>query len=523
MLFGFHLLFLLAVLVKTDVPGRIKEDTTYWRKQGIQNIMDAIKTTENTNIAKNIILFIGDGMGISTITAARILKGQLAGKLGEEELLSFEKLPNTALVKVYTVDKQVPDSAATATAILSGVKTKNKFIGVGPDAVLNDCASAKGRELKSILKLCKEEGKSTGIVTTARLTHATPAAAYAHNPNREWESDLNVPMKVGTDCRDNAYQLVTENKDIQVLLGGGRKKFLRNVDFDPESGFLANDGRRDGLNLVEMWKNDKEARNETHAYVWNKKQLDLINLNSTDYILGLFEADHMQYDIQRDTGPNGDPSLADMTQKAIEVLRRNDNGYFLLVEGGRIDHGHHANQAKLALHETLAFEKAVSIAMTMTSEEDTLLIVTADHSHVFTIAGYPNRGNDILGLAMPSAPENTPIDKLPYTTLGYANGPSYSFAGRKNLTKVNTTTVDFKQESGIPMHHETHGGEDVAVYSRGPMSHLLTGAKEQNYIAFVMAHSACVGNIGISCSEGRQHYKTINNTERHNWNISQRK
>ncbi|KAK3577664.1 hypothetical protein CHS0354_000092 [Potamilus streckersoni] len=146
--------------------------------------------------------------------------------------------------------------------------------------------------------------------------------------------------------------------------------------------------------------------------------------------------------------------------------------------------------------------------MTMTSEEDTLLIVTADHSHVFTIAGYPNRGNDILGLAMPSAPENTPIDKLPYTTLGYANGPSYSFAGRKNLTKVNTTTVDFKQESGIPMQYETHGGEDVAVYSRGPMSHLLTGAKEQNYIAFVMAHSACVGDIGISCSEGRQHYKT---------------
>ncbi|KAL3859530.1 hypothetical protein ACJMK2_009746 [Sinanodonta woodiana] len=477
-LFGFHLLFLLAVLVKSDVPGRIKEDATYWRKQGIQDLMNTIKTAENMNIAKNIIVFIGDGMGISTITAARILKGQLAGKLGEEELLSFEKLPNTALAKVYTVDKQVPDSAATATAILTGVKTKNKFIGVGPDAVLNDCSSAKGRELTSILDWCQEEGKSTGIISTARLTHATPAAAYAHDPNRDWESDVNVPPDVGTDCRDIAYQLVMENRDIQVLLGGGRKKFLRNVDSDPESGFLGNDGRRDGLNLVEMWKSDKEARNKTHAYVWNNRQLDLIPLDNTDYLLGLFEADHMQYELQRDSGPDGEPSLADMTQKAIEVLRRNDNGYFLLVEGGRIDHGHHANQAKLALHETLAFEKAVNIAMTMTNEEDTLMIVTADHSHVFTIAGYPSRGNDILD------------------------------------------TVEYKQESGIPMQHETHGGEDVAVYSRGPMSHLLTGVKEQNYIAFVMAHSACVGDTGVMCIEGRQLYKSSNNANRQHWDVS---
>ena len=116
-----------------------------------------------------------------------------------------------------------------------------------------------------------------------------------------------------------------------------------------------------------------------------------------DYLLGLFSPGHMPYALERDHGPNGTPSLQNMTSQAIKFLSRNQMGYVLMVEGGRIDHAHHANYAQLALHETAELDDAVAYAARNTDPADTLIIVTADHSHSFTINGYPGRGNDILG------------------------------------------------------------------------------------------------------------------------------
>lgn len=118
-----------------------------------------------------------------------------------------------------------------------------------------------------------------------------------------------------------------------------------------------------------------------------------------DYLLGLFGPGHMPYALQRDRSPNGTPSLQEMTSQAMKVLSRHREGYVLMVEGGRIDHGHHANYAQMALHEAAELDDAVAYAAYNTNPADTLIIVTADHSHAFTINGYPNRGNDILGTA----------------------------------------------------------------------------------------------------------------------------
>jgi alkaline phosphatase len=195
----------------------------------------------------------------------------------------------------------------------------------------------------------------------------------------------------------------------------------------------------------------------------------------------LFSNSHMNYSALRDENTADEPSLTEMTEKAIELLKSNSNGFFLLVEAGRIDHGHHAGIAKLALTETVELSNAVRRATEMVGPE-TLIIVTADHSHTMTMAGYPKRGNPILGFA------GKDVNELPYTTLSYANGTGYKKVtdSRVDLSEVDTNAVDYKQEATVPLGIETHGGEDVAIYSTGPGSQWINGVMEQNVIFHVM-------------------------------------
>lgn len=139
---------------------------------------------------------------------------------------------------------------------------------------------------------------------------------------------------------------------------------------------------------------------------------------------------------------SNNPTLAEMTQSAIKLLQKEANGYVLLVEGGRIDHAHHDGRAKISLEETIQFDLAIEAALALTNRDDTLIIVSADHSHTLTISGYPDRGNDILGV-LPNDRGPLVQDKMPYTTLSYANGPGYADTfvngNRVNLTGVNTS------------------------------------------------------------------------------------
>lgn len=381
--------------------------------------------------------------------------------------------------------------------MLCGVKSNYGTLGVTGNVKRSDCEGSKGNELSSIFKWSKDKGKSTGIVTTTRITHATVAAGYSNSADRGWENDANM-VNVKGGCKDIAKQLTEDNKDIQVLLGGGRRNFLPFDAEDPEGYNLYRTGRRDNRNLIDDWVDDKVKKNKTHRYVWNSTDFYQVNADKTDYLLGLFEGSHMQFEADRLTAREkaGEPSLAEMTTKAIEILRKNNkNGYFLLVEGGRIDHAHHDSMALKSLVDTLAFADAVAVADELTSDRETLIIVTADHSHVFVISGYPTRGNPILGLTSKNGEPKIARDGYPYTTLMYANGPGAPvYEERRNLTGVNTDDEEFVFQSAVPLYSETHSGEDVPIYARGPMSHLFQGVKEQNYIAHVMAYASCVGD-----------------------------
>ncbi|XP_019953907.1 intestinal-type alkaline phosphatase [Paralichthys olivaceus] len=480
-----HKLLFTGLLIFISVPWTwcVSEEelhASYWNNKGWEALQTAINIQPNNHQAKNIILFLGDGMGVPTVTAARILKGQLAGKSGEETSLVMDTFPYLALSKTYNVDQQMPDSAGTATAYLCGVKANYGTLGVTAATPRSNCSASYGNEVKSVLYRAKKAGKSVGIVTTTRVQHASPGANYAHTPDRGWYSDSDLTSEaVQNGCRDIAYQLI-KNVEIDVILGGGRQYMFPNNVKDPEYPDYRGD-RRDGQNLVSEWLKKKMRA----KYVWNKAQFDAVNPAEIDFLMGLFEPKDCRYELERD--PTMDPSLTEMVEKAIKILSKNPKGFFLFVEGGRIDHGHHDGRAIRALHEAVELDRAIGRAAELTSEQDTLSVVTADHSHVFAFGGSSARGNSVLGVS-----RSLGTDNKHFTTAVYGNGPGYQIVNgtRPDMNESISSGKDYRQQAPVPLKSETHGIEDVAIFAKGPMSHLFHGVQEQSYIAHVMAFSA---------------------------------
>jgi len=415
---------------------------------------------EEPGQAKNVILFIGDGMGISTITATGIFDGQSKDMEGEENSLAFDNFENVALIKTYNTNAQVPDSAGTATAIMSGYKTNIGTINVRPGQKYEGCGSIPA--IKTLTDRSHSAGKSVGIVTTTRITHATPAAMFAHADNRNWESDNEVPREAkDAGCKSIAQQMV--ESEAEIIMGGGTSKFSENQ-------------------LITLKAN----------YTFAENKADMKNFKDGK-LRALFSKSHMSFEADRD--PAEQPSLAEMTETAIKNLKSNQEGYVLMVEAGRIDHAHHGTNAFRALTDAQALNEAVKVAIEMASEE-TLIMVTADHSHVFTMAGYPVRGNPILGLVksidqttgLPSDSYEKALDGKPYTTLGYHNGPHLRVASADNrpLTNEDVQDKNYRQQTAIPMNTETHAGEDVALFGHGPGSENIRGVMEQNKISDVI-------------------------------------
>lgn len=501
-----------------------EETPERWAAEGKQVIQAALDRKPIETKARNVILFVGDGMGISTVTASRIYEGQQRGEPGEENVLSFERFPYSALSKTYNTDQQTSDSAGTMSAMITGVKTRAGVLSVNQYSVRGDASSVSGNEVMTLLEKAEIAGKATGIVTTARVTHATPAACYSHTSERNWECDANLPH--GSPVADIAAQLIEMPARMQaagypqvdgpeLVWGGGRRSFFPEGEIPSAYTAEGDSGRRrDGRNLVEEWIGTRD----NGVYIHNLTTFNALGADSDAMVLGLFESAHMQFEADRKKDRGGEPSLAEMTRKAIDMLDRDERGFFLMVESGRIDHAHHAGNAYRALVDTVALSDAVRVAREATSEEETLIIVTADHSHVFTMAGYPARGNNILGLvAGPDGALAEDALSLPYTTLGYQNGPGYLGAsdaqpegpkvyphypsevegvskGRSSLYQHLFTNLEdgcdglhaHLQESAYPLGSETHGGEDVGVWASGPYAHLLGGTIEQNVIFHLM-------------------------------------
>lgn len=467
-----------------------------WYQQGKERVerrktvlIQNLQATHRAKKPKNIIFVLGDGMGVSTLTAARIFVGQQQGELGEEGALSFEYFPYSALVKTYNVDLQTPDSAGTMSALMTGVKTDEGIISLPDSVIRSDCDSSIEKNLPTFIDLAKVKGKSTAMITTARVTHATPATTYAHSVDRNWESDHAIPAaEKNKGCIDIARQFVdNQNHSLDILMGGGRRHFL------PKT---VGGKRTDGKNLVTQWQSKGHyvsslKQLQALQQTYKKEHLSEGNLKPW---LGLFSSSHMEYAYQR---PAEQPSLKQMAAAALQRLETNDQGYALVIEAGRIDHGHHDGIAYKALTETQELHETVAWLLTQVDLEETLIIVTADHSHTLTLAGYATRGNPILGEVVGNDAKGYPKTKAslslkgePYTSLGYRDGPGANDSEHKlPQTNQDTHSPHYRQAALVPMDYETHGGEDVALYAIGPQAQLFTGTLEQHWIFHALKYA----------------------------------
>ncbi len=371
---------------------------------------------------KNLLFFLGDGMGMTTMTAARIYQ------VGEDGDLTMDTLPETAFVKTYSANAQVTDSAPSMAAYMTGVKMNNEVISMtsatsafnpatGTDYVsgaASTCpASGNGRPVTTMLELAKAAGLATGVVTTTRITHATPAATYAHICHRDGENNIAAQM-VPQGSGFNAALL----DGIDVVMGGGLRHFLLKG--------TAGSTRTDARDLV------AEMKARGYAFAGNKTDFNALPISGK--LLALFTPSHMAYELDRDASK--EPSLAEMTTRSIDQLKRNTKGMFLMVEGGRIDHALHETTARKALADTVAFDNAIRDAIDKMQAIDpglknTLIVVTADHDHTLVLNGYAARTGPssdanpgVLGLLRSYANGALATDTSgnPFTIIGFGNG-----------------------------------------------------------------------------------------------------
>lgn len=403
-----------------------------------------ITVAEAAPPAKNVILFIGDGMGYGHLTLERIFKGNALTMDGFNYYGTVSTYPNDP------VEKWVTDSSAAGTAIATGVKTYNSAISV----------DVNKKPVETILEIAQKKGKATGLVTTTRITHATPAVFAAHNADRDAENEIAVDML---------------NHKVDVLLGGGKQYFI-----PKEQGGK----REDGRDLI------AEAKKMGYTVVENRDEMLKVTRGK---LLGLFKMSHLSFEIDRDSGR--EPSLAEMTKKAIEILSKDKDGFFLMVEGGRIDHASHIHDGAVVARDVLAFDEAVKVALDFAKgRNDTLVIVTADHeTGGLSIGGYGqyNFKPEVLKLQKNSieeiiAPKLTP-DNIKQVFSNYLDIEDLTIDEMilmlnafkekdKNPSAVVNAVADIMSKRALLGWTSTaHTGADVPVMAYGPYAETFTG------------------------------------------------
>ena len=456
----------------------------------------------DSKLPKNVIFFLGDGMGMTTMTAARIYS------VGESGQLTMDTLPETAFVKTYSNDAQVTDSAPSMAAYMTGYKMNNEVISMSTNTVatspsadangnlgINNCAANNGSGVQTLLELAKSQGYAVGSITTTELTHATPAATYAHICNRN--AQYHIAAQLVPNGNDyNSGLSFGADMGVDVLMGGGLNHFT------PYSASNTK-GRADGRDLT--------AELASAGYTVAKTKADMLAAPNDKKFIGLYsKTSHLEYDLDRiaqTTAGSGNgvtqPSLAEMTTKAMDMLAnngKNPKGYFLMVEGGRIDHALHSTTAQKALQDTVAFDSAIAAAIAKAKLTDptlanTLIVVTADHDHTLVLNGYAKKLGKttatepgVLGLVKNyvTGTADVDLDGAPYTIIGFGNGENRVNAARSTiaLTDAQITAPLYHQEAVVQngAGSETHGGTDVFLGAIGMGAENFHGTIENNQV-----------------------------------------
>ncbi|MCX7695864.1 MAG: alkaline phosphatase [Caloramator sp.] len=470
---------------KTTVkkPATTKKSTITSKKQVAVKPQTPVKPPVPNNVkpvvqevkkAKNVIFMLGDGMGISHTTLARWYKGS---NLTMDEITA-------GIIRTYSAESIITDSAPASTAFATGVKSNDKLIGVYPEKIeLPSKKTVDEKEaykpLATVLEAAKINGKATGIVSTSQVQHASPAGFTSHVPHRELYYDI-------------AMQQVYQGLD--VVFGGG-KQYL--VPGGEKYNIPDDKGRKDGNDLIQ------ELKNMGYAIVEDSKSMKETNANK---IWGLFSDDAMDFD--KDRNPEKQPSLAEMTKKAIDVLSKDKDGFFLFVEGSEIDWASHANDPVGVISDVLAFDNAVKVALDFAkSNKDTLVIVVSDHDNGGLSIG--SKKTDSTYPSLPLASLLEPLKKAKVTGKGIEKlldedrsnivEVMKEYFGIEDLTAEEIEAIKkapagkvqyvvgpiISSRSTIGWTTTGHTGNDVVFYSYGPCA--PKGTLENYQFAKIMA------------------------------------
>jgi len=404
---------------------------------------------------KNIILFIGDGMGTAAVDLSRMVL------LGKEKLWDFENTIYIGLQKTYSENLLTTDSAAAATALSSGYKTANGLLGT----------LSNGTTTKSILKAFRETGRSAGLITTVTVTHATPAGFCVSMPDRD---ELAIADEYA------------KTKPFDLIMGGGRQYFM------PKNSTVSK--RTDNINLI------KDFQNCGYTYISNTAQLSELT-GKTPKILGLFSDSSMPNALDKRFLNSSVPTLAQMTRAALTVLGSNPKGFFLMVESGKIDFRAHANDTAGTVWEVNELNEAFKEALSFLNKDtDTLIIVTADHETGGLTLLYPRlqliKSQKATNELIVSLIKNKDISQS-LKTVNELTG--IKDINEEDIIKIKeSSTPEIELSKILNERYEVrwstvgHTCSNVHVYAFGKKAELFTGVYENTELAIKMFSAAGV-------------------------------
>jgi alkaline phosphatase len=435
----------------------------------VASLSAATVAAEPEGNANSAILLIGDGMGLAQTYSAQIYAEEVL-----DGSLVLTDIEDAAVTRTHSMDSMVTDSAAAGTAIHSGQKANNGSINVLPG----------GEWAYTLGQAAQAAGKSVGVLSTARMTHATPASVYGHDADRDAENLF-------------ATQMVEFAPE--VALGGGARAFLPDAD----------GGKRDdGRNLID------EMVDMGYVNVTNADELLAVDTESTENLLGLFTSSHMSYEIDRVNEGLVEPSVAEMTAVALDILDNNPEGFFVMIESGRIDHADHDHDIAGSIWDTLAFDEAVQVALDyQAAHPDVLVITTADHETAGLALGhgteYFTTISDLSGVTCSQSSLSDQISDDPGNAVALAEGCGLvlteeyvAMLGEYPPEAEEIEGVDLgyaytwahyvlalaeAEMAGIEFGPWAHSGMPVITYAVGPGAEMFTGTIDNtdlpNYVA----------------------------------------
>ncbi|WP_223305896.1 alkaline phosphatase [Massilia sp. NR 4-1] len=437
--------------------------------------------------SKNILLFVADGMGINTMTAARIFA------VGEEGQLALDALPEAAYVKTYSANMQASDGAAAMTAYLSGEKTANGVLA------MSDCGTPQARPVPTLLELAKQRGLAAGIVSNGSVTDAFSAAGYFHHcpsdarqasdragAGQTRQQDARSRLAAAALVPGGAGYNAALGNGLDVVLGGGARDFGQGAD---------------GRNLL------AELRVKGYVQPTNLAELNALKPAAGQRLLGLFADEALAGGSARDASRQ--PSLAQMTQRAIAGLSGNGKGFLLVVGNRHIEKALADSSARTALEEVQALDQALQAAIDDMQRRDpglknTLIVATSTHDSTLVLNGYAKRTGKttaqepgVLGLLKRygDGKPGKDLDGAPYTIIGFGSGGKRVQGPRNSGPALDDATVSasgYAQEAVVRTApgSATPGGTDVWLGAIGARAEDFRGTIDNTRVFNLIRNAA---------------------------------